>query len=59
MPRFAVPAFVRIVSELPKTPSQRVQKFLLRAEGVVAGSFDLRPARAKKNAPAIGVEKTQ
>ena len=59
MPRFAVPAFVRIVSELPKTPSQRVQKFLLRAEGVVAGSFDIRPARAKKNAPAIGVEKTQ
>jgi crotonobetaine/carnitine-CoA ligase len=59
MPRFAVPAFVRIVSELPKTPSQRVQKFMLRAEGVVAGSFDIRPVRSKKNAPAIGVEETQ
>jgi len=50
---------VRIVSELPKTPSQRVQKFMLRAEGVVAGSFDIRPVRSQQHAPAIDVEETQ
>lgn len=40
MPRFAVPRYVRIVTELPKTPSQRVQKFRLREEGVAAGTHD-------------------
>ena len=34
MAHFAVPRYVRFVDELPKTPSQRIQKFLLRADGV-------------------------
>jgi crotonobetaine/carnitine-CoA ligase len=29
-----VPRYVRVVDELPKTPSQKVQKHLLRTEGV-------------------------
>ncbi len=36
MPRFAVPRFLRVVTELPKNASQRVQKHLLRAEGITA-----------------------
>ena len=40
MPRHAVPRYLRIVEELPKTPTQRVQKFKLRAEGVTPESFD-------------------
>jgi carnitine-CoA ligase len=40
MPRFAVPRYVRVVPELPKTPSQRVEKYKLRAEGVTADTFD-------------------
>jgi crotonobetaine/carnitine-CoA ligase len=48
MPRFAVPAFVRIVNELPKTPSQRIQKFKLRAEGITADTIDIRPVRAPR-----------
>ena len=48
MPRFAVPAYVRVVDELPKTPSQRIQKFKLRAEGITADTVDIRPARAPK-----------
>lgn len=48
MPRFAVPAFVRVVDELPKTPSQRIQKFKLRADGITADTVDIRPARAPK-----------
>jgi crotonobetaine/carnitine-CoA ligase len=40
MPRFTVPRFVRLVESLPKTPSQRIQKYKLRAEGVTADTFD-------------------
>jgi crotonobetaine/carnitine-CoA ligase len=38
--RFAVPRYVRIVDELPKTPTQRVQKFVLRETGITADTFD-------------------
>jgi crotonobetaine/carnitine-CoA ligase len=40
MPRFAVPRFVRIVEELPKTASQRVRKHELREQGVTADTVD-------------------
>jgi len=40
MPRFTVPRYLRVVTELPKTPSQRVQKFKLREEGVTADTYD-------------------
>jgi crotonobetaine/carnitine-CoA ligase len=38
--RFAVPRYVREVDELPKTPSQRIQKFALREAGVTADTYD-------------------
>lgn len=38
--RFAVPRYVRVVEELPKTPSQRVQKFALREAGVTSDTID-------------------
>ena len=40
MPRHAVPRYLRFLDELPKTPTQRVQKFKLRAEGVSADTVD-------------------
>lgn len=40
MPRFAVPRYVRFVDELPKTPTNRVQKHILRAEGVAGATAD-------------------
>lgn len=40
IPRFAVPRYVRFMGELPKTPSQRSQKYKLRNDGVTADSFD-------------------
>jgi crotonobetaine/carnitine-CoA ligase len=40
MPRFAVPRFVRIVQALPKTPTGRVQKHLLRSEGVTPDTVE-------------------
>ncbi len=40
MPRHAVPRFLRFMDELPKTPTQRVQKFKLREAGVTTDTYD-------------------
>lgn len=40
MPRFAVPRYIRFMDELPKTPSQRSQKYKLRDDGITSDSFD-------------------
>jgi carnitine-CoA ligase len=40
LPHFAVPRYVRFVAELPKTPSQRIEKYRLRDEGITADTWD-------------------
>ena len=40
LPHFAVPRYVRFLGELPKTPSQRIEKYKLRADGVTADTWD-------------------
>jgi crotonobetaine/carnitine-CoA ligase len=40
MPHFMVPRYVRVLAELPKTPTQKVQKNLLRADGVTPDTWD-------------------
>jgi carnitine-CoA ligase len=40
IPDFAVPRFIRIVDELPKTPSEKVQKAQLRTLGITADTAD-------------------
>jgi crotonobetaine/carnitine-CoA ligase len=40
LPRFAVPRYLRVVDELPKTPSQRIQKYKLREIGVTHDTID-------------------
>jgi crotonobetaine/carnitine-CoA ligase len=42
--RFAVPRYVRVVTELPKNSSQRIQKFRLREAGVTADTWDRQSA---------------
>jgi crotonobetaine/carnitine-CoA ligase len=49
--RFAVPRYVRLVDELPKTPSQRVQKFALREVGVTDDTFDRSAVTLEKAGP--------
>jgi crotonobetaine/carnitine-CoA ligase len=41
LPYFAIPRFVEVVSELPKTPSMRVMKHVLAERGVNANTIDL------------------
>ena len=40
IPAFAIPRFLRIVDELPKTPSQKIRKAVLRAEAIDGDTFD-------------------
>ena len=40
MAHFMVPRYVRIVSEFPRTPTSRVQKHLLRKDGITADTWD-------------------
>ncbi len=40
MPRFMVPRFIDIVETLPKTPTGKVRKHLLRDAGITVASFD-------------------
>ena len=37
---FMVPRYVRIVTELPRTPTQKVQKHLIRQQGVTTDTWD-------------------
>jgi crotonobetaine/carnitine-CoA ligase len=40
MARFMVPRYIRVLDRLPKTPTERVQKYLLRAAGVTPDTYD-------------------
>jgi len=40
LPRFAVPRYVEIVDELPKTPSERIAKAIVRERGITSAAFD-------------------
>lgn len=50
LPHHMIPRYVRIVEELPKTPTEKVQKHVLREQGTMAGTWDREataPARIK------------
>lgn len=40
MARHMVPRFIRVIDELPKTPTAKVEKHVLRAEGLTADTWD-------------------
>jgi crotonobetaine/carnitine-CoA ligase len=40
MPYFAVPRYIEVVEESPKTPSQKIRKNTLRERGLSASTWD-------------------
>jgi crotonobetaine/carnitine-CoA ligase len=40
LPRFAIPRYIDVVAELPRTENGKVQKFRLRERGVTAAAWD-------------------
>jgi crotonobetaine/carnitine-CoA ligase len=47
MAYFAVPRFLEFVSELPKTPTNRIEKYRLREAGITAHTWDRQKAGVK------------
>jgi crotonobetaine/carnitine-CoA ligase len=54
MAHFMVPRYVRVVDALPMTATNKVQKHLLRAEGVTADTFDREAAGIRITRDRIG-----
>jgi len=53
LPKFAVPRYLDVVADLPRTENGKVQKFRLREAGITATAWDReRDARATASAPA-------
>jgi crotonobetaine/carnitine-CoA ligase len=46
LPKFAVPRFLDVVADLPRTGNGKVQKFVLRERGVTAATWDGEAANA-------------
>ena len=40
LPHFMVPRYIRVLDELPKTPTNKIQKYAIRDEGVTADTWD-------------------
>jgi carnitine-CoA ligase len=47
MPYFMIPRFIRFVDSLPKTPTERVQKHILKEQGVTPDTWDMEKAGYK------------
>ena len=45
LPRFAQPRFIEVVENLPKTPTAKVQKAVLRTRGITASAWDRQATR--------------
>jgi crotonobetaine/carnitine-CoA ligase len=40
LPHFMVPRYIRFMADLPKTPTQKIEKHLLRQQGITQGTWD-------------------
>jgi crotonobetaine/carnitine-CoA ligase len=54
MAHFMLPRYIRVIDELPKTPTQKVQKHLLKEDGVTADSWDREAAGIAVKREKIG-----
>jgi crotonobetaine/carnitine-CoA ligase len=56
LPHFMVPRYIRFMAELPKTPTQKIEKHVLRSEGITEDTWDRERAgiRLKREKLAAG-----
>jgi crotonobetaine/carnitine-CoA ligase len=54
MAHFMIPRYVRVLEDLPKTPTQKVQKHLLRQDGITADTWDREQAGIRIAREKIG-----
>ncbi len=48
LPYFAIPRYIDIVTDLPRTENGKVQKYKLREQGVSASTWDRQPAPSER-----------
>jgi crotonobetaine/carnitine-CoA ligase len=53
LPRYSIPRYVEFVAELPKTPTNKVQKHVLRSQPFTAGTWDRTTAAAVQHRKVI------
>ena len=51
---FMIPRYVRIVDALPKTPTEKIEKHKLRADGITADSWDREAAGIRVRRERLG-----
>jgi crotonobetaine/carnitine-CoA ligase len=51
--KYAIPRFIRIVQDLPKTENGKVRKTVLREEGTAAAQWDRESQQHNKSTPAL------
>ena len=51
---FMIPRYVRIIAELPRTPTQKVEKYVLRGEGLTHDTWDREKAGIKVRRDKFG-----
>jgi crotonobetaine/carnitine-CoA ligase len=56
---FMIPRYVRVVAELPKTPTAKVQKNLLREQGITPDTWDRERAGIRVRMDRIGTKDKQ
>jgi carnitine-CoA ligase len=54
MAYFSVPRFIRILPQLPKTPTQKILKHVLRTEGVTPDTWDREKAGVRLRRERFG-----
>ncbi len=55
MAHFMLPRYIRILPELPKTPTAKIEKHRLRAEGITPDIWDREAAGVKVNAQGVQI----
>jgi crotonobetaine/carnitine-CoA ligase len=55
MAHFMLPRYIRTVDELPKTPTQKVQKHLLKGQGLTADTWDRETAGIEVKREHVGL----
>jgi crotonobetaine/carnitine-CoA ligase len=54
LPHFMVPRYIRFIDALPKTPTQKVQKHILRSTGLSDGAWDREAAGIRIRRDRVG-----
>ena len=54
LPHFMTPRYIRVMSELPRTPTQKVEKYILREQGLTDDAWDREAAGIRLKREKLG-----